>query len=166
MARLIEIHLRRQQGFTLIELLVVIIIIAVLAGIAIPTFLGQRERANDTAAYSLVRNGLTVLQTAFADTGNYTLITAAMLNVIDPSMTWTDNGQDLVDATPPGISAVVVANASNGQLAFFCESATVADLASRSSSGNWFGIQLDTVNITESGYVKVKLIDGSADLGW
>jgi prepilin-type N-terminal cleavage/methylation domain-containing protein len=39
---------QRERGFTLIELLVVIIIIAVLAAIAIPLFLGQREKALQT----------------------------------------------------------------------------------------------------------------------
>ena len=54
----------QQSGFTLIELLVVIIIIAILAGIAIPTYLGQREKAQDAAAVSLVRNALTVVESA------------------------------------------------------------------------------------------------------
>ncbi len=53
---------RREQGFTPIELLVCDNYRRVLAAIAIPTYLGQRERANDTAAYSPVRNGLTVIR--------------------------------------------------------------------------------------------------------
>lgn len=63
---------RGEKGFTLIELMVVVLIIAILLAVAIPTFLGARERANARAAQSNLRNVLTNQLTFFADDQQFT----------------------------------------------------------------------------------------------
>jgi type IV pilus assembly protein PilA len=62
---------QEEKGFTLIELLVVILIIGILAAIALPAFLNQREKAQDAAAKSDVRTAQTAMETFYTDHQSY-----------------------------------------------------------------------------------------------
>ncbi len=62
---------KRQQGFTLIEIMVVIIILGLLAGLVLPKFLGQEEKAKHEVAKTQIRALENALDAFKLDNGFY-----------------------------------------------------------------------------------------------
>jgi type IV pilus assembly protein PilA len=113
LARLRKAQEENESGFTLIELLVVIIIIGILAAIAIPVFLQQRNKGYDAAAKSDLRNGATAQESYLTDNNVYATTKAGLVtegftssqNVTAPNIT--------VDGTNSGYCMVITSHSGN-----------------------------------------------------
>ncbi len=121
-------RLNTEEGFTLIELMVVVLIIAVLVAIAIPSFLGFRNRAQDRSAQADIRNTLLGEKAVWTDSGAFTTVEAD-LKAFEPTLVVNTTA-----ATDPGvfISKPVVGNDN------------VVCLLQASVSGNFFAIFEDS----------------------
>ena len=79
-------RLASSEGFTLIELLVVIVIIGILLAIAIPSYLGFRKQAQDTAGKANVREAVPSAESFFASNGTYANMDTTALKAIDSGL--------------------------------------------------------------------------------
>jgi len=163
MLTFIRKRMRGEKGFTLIELLVVIIIIAILAAIAIPTFLGQRQKAQDAAAKSLVRNAMTALESYYVDARTYVVADAQDLIDIEPSISWPAMGVAHVATDVPAITVNAATLASSNMVEYF-GTATTFSVGSASASGNLFGVYTDKA--AGGGTTFVKQIGADVSAGW
>ena len=98
------------------------------------------DQGEDLAAQSLLRNAMTALDSAFVESMDFTAVTRADLQAIEPAIDWVGPSGAGVCAYPPDS-----AKAAKNVVGWAGTSATSYEIGTWSESGAGFGVKVDRV---------------------
>jgi general secretion pathway protein G len=99
---------QKQSGFTIVELLIVIVIIGILAGLVITTFVGIQQRARNSERQTDINSISNQLEAYFAKNSGY----PTLANLNDPAwrsgndIKMGDNDKALADPSSPTVTTL------------------------------------------------------------
>jgi type IV pilus assembly protein PilA len=116
MLRNLRERAQAEKGFTLIELLVVILIIGILAAIAIPSFLNQRQKGTDAEAKTQSTTASQAMETCATDNdGSYANCNKSAILLIEPTLGDAGSRLTVSGNTASAYTVDVTTNDSRGQ---------------------------------------------------
>jgi len=125
----------RVRGFTLLELMIVVVIIAILAAIAIPTYSRYAIRAHRVDGQELLLRIANAQERFYATNNHYGALTE--LNYTDPAL--SDKGYYSVSMNPAAASTTQTFTATaapvGGQTKDDCQSLTINNAGVKASTG-------------------------------